>query len=465
MKKRFFSLIIAALMVMPCTAYAAEDSSAVVFKVTEENEPVCNPHKGWVQYLYDNWQFDDPVYGTENNPTWDYVSTVYSRFLWCDIEPEKGKYDWSKIDEMIERSDKLGKSFAFGIIPSDSGYDRPQGLVPEYVYNDGCKYVTAATSSFYSEDGYQRTPVWSDKIYHEAAIRLAEAIAEKYDGDERVEYIDIRSLGNWGEWHTYGLEGSEMPSEEIQKQYIREWSEIFEKTQLVLPVNDDKPSGVSKYAVTLGVTLRRDGLVGLENHEKALAPAFDAGLPAVGETCYGYKNMRDNGTWTDDKLAKAVRGGRVTYMALAGSIDDGFAMDNERRKIVHQLQNEIGYNFVVTYASVSFSGDKAKITLKVKNKGIAPQYFPMNIAFAVTDKNGNDPQKFEQSFFCESGSFASGKTKTYTYTVPADKFKSGDYLSVGIFEDNESDAPTVRFCNKNTAKNNYLVLGEVVVSE
>lgn len=469
MNKKFFSLclslavLLSAVGLVSYKSYAFEKSIKIDFTVKKENKPVLNPHKGWVQYIYDPKYFDDTVYGVGNEHSWDMTAVVYSRFNWCDIETEEGKYDWSAIDEMIELSEKYGKTFAFGIIPADSGCGRSEGLVPEYVYSSGCKYVIAAASSSYAADAYQRTPVWSDGIYHKAAIKLAEAIADKYDGDSRIEYIDIRSLGNWGEWHTYGLDGSIMPSENVQKQYIKEWSEIFDETQLVLPVNDDKPNAVSKYAVKQGVALRRDGLVGLENHEMALTPAYENKLPAVGELCYGYVDMRDDGTWADSKLSTAVRRGRVTYMALGGSIFDGSAMYSERRELVESLQNEIGYNFVVTSAGVEFEGDNAEITIKIENDGIAPQYFPVTVILAVTDKKGNNAEKLPVSFSYDSGTFTSGSVKTLRCTVAAETLKSGKYLSAGIFENVENDVPEIRFCNKNTAENNYLVLGKIAL--
>ena len=57
-------------------------------------------------------------------------------------------------------------------------------------------------------DYHAYAPVWDDSIYIWAAKEFAKALAEKYDGDPRIEYIDIRTFGEWGEWHTsHILEG------------------------------------------------------------------------------------------------------------------------------------------------------------------------------------------------------------------------------------------------------------------
>ena len=39
----------------------------------------------------------------------------YGRYDWADFEPEDGKYDWSKIDELIENYAKIGLPVSFRI--------------------------------------------------------------------------------------------------------------------------------------------------------------------------------------------------------------------------------------------------------------------------------------------------------------------------------------------------------------
>lgn len=462
--KRILSLMLAAVISLPllCTPLSAE-SGTMAFPIAPETAAVPNPHKGWVEYVYDPSWFDDPVYGIENDPVWDMISVVYSRFNWKDIEISEGVYDWSPIDKMAELCDEYGKTFAFGIIPADSGSDAADGLVPQYVYDKGCKYTTAAATSFYSDDSTQRTPVWSDKHYYTAAMSLAKAIAERYDGDSRIEFIDIRTYGNWGEWHTYGLDGSKMPSEDIQKQCLKEWSELFKSIQLVLPTNNDRSNPVSEYAVSLGITLRRDGLVGLIGHEKALLPAAESNLPTVGEMCYGYSYQRDDGSWTDKALIDSVEVGKLTYMALGGSMYDGSALYSDKKELVERLSNEMGYNFTVTSASLTRNENNTTIKLKIKNTGNAPAYFPTELRFAVTDKNGKVIKLLPKSFKIDSGAFGSGKTKTISFTIAGSLLPKGKHLAVGAFEGSyeKGRTPDIRFANKHTADNNYLLLGKI----
>ena len=56
-----------------------------------------------------------------------------------------------------------------------------------------------------------------------------------------------------------------------------------------------------------------------------------------------------------------------------------------------------------------------------------------------------------------SGSFEAGKTKVYTFTTDADKIPEGAYLAAGL---SDESGCTVRFGNKHTVSNGYLILGK-----
>ena len=453
---KLIAAVLAAAMtlIMPINAAAAE----IDFAPQPETKAVTNPHKGWVQYAYSPWYFESPEDGVKNNPTWDITSVVYTRFQWKNIETDDGVYDWSPIDEMISLCEENGKTFAFGVIPSDSGSNDEKGLVPQFVYDKGCKYVMANTYSFYSDSSVQRTPVWDDPVYIEEFYKFSEALAEKYDGNKSIEFIDIRAFGNWGEWHTYGLDGSTMPSLRIQKKCIEKWSKLFKKTTVVFNASDDIPE-LNEYAVSKGVTLRRDGLLGVDNSARSLLPTVGK-LPAIGEMCYGYGYLADRGEWSDSELNRTINDGKLTYLALGGGISDGTRMYNEHKDNVIAAANRLGYNFTVTSAKLDTSDKTSTLTFKVKNTGTAPAFFPLTMKIAFTDKNGKVLKTTTAQYDVGSGSFASGKTRAYKF-----KFKNSDvpknaYISLGLFEDADDEQPNVKFCNKNTAENNFLVLGK-----
>ena len=76
-----------------------------------------NPHKGWYYHYVDNG-FYCKKYRGENEYEQDRIDAlginhIYIRFDWRDVEKEKGKYDWSLIDDIIHRFGKNGYKFTF----------------------------------------------------------------------------------------------------------------------------------------------------------------------------------------------------------------------------------------------------------------------------------------------------------------------------------------------------------------
>ena len=142
---------------------------------------------------------------------------------------------------------------------------------------------------------------------------------------------------------------------------------------------------------------------------------------------------------------------------------DGSALYSDKKELVERLSNEMGYNLTVTAASLTRNESKTTIKVKIKNTGNAPAYFPMELKFAVTDQNGRVIKILPKSFKIDSGAFGSGKTKTISFTLDSSLLPKGKHLAVGAFEDSyeKGSTPNIRFANKHTADNNYLLLGKI----
>ena len=121
-------------------------------------------------------------------------------------------------------------SFIKSDFPPQEEYD----WTPPFVYEMGAKKIQI---DLRGTDYHAYAPVWDDSVYIWAAKEFAKALAEKYDGDPRIEYIDIRTFGEWGEWHTSHILGSEMPANSVLFDMLDYYASLFKKTQLVLPSN------------------------------------------------------------------------------------------------------------------------------------------------------------------------------------------------------------------------------------
>lgn len=128
----------------------------------------------------------------------------YTRVLWADLEPEEGKYDWSKIDKAISRGEKNKIPASFRIMCANY-HSKGRYSTPEWVFKKGVK---SSEFSWEKKDQIPSkpmttlvrvTPHFDDPIFIKEHSKFIKKLAERYDGDPRIAFIDIGSYGNWGE--------------------------------------------------------------------------------------------------------------------------------------------------------------------------------------------------------------------------------------------------------------------------
>lgn len=442
------------------------------FSLSPSGQPVVNPHKGFVQYAwssdYINNIYWDAALASGKNEAWDYCSVVYTGAGWASIQKGKNEYDWSTIDHLLTLCAENGRTLGWRIYPVNSSAkeeDKPGSgeHVPQYIYDEGCPFVEATIKG---TDKTIRVPDWSNPIYIQACKDFAAEMARRYDGDKRVEFIDIRSFGNWGEWHCSQLIGSEMPSEEIQKDMIAYYASVFKTTQLVVP--SDCKGDVLEYAYSLGVAKRNDGLIQIKDRELDLAKCYEAGLPAIGENCDVYKNLlelddkdRYNLKWTLERWKQAINVSHMSYYELDR---DTCAREffKENADSIKEMTNKLGYNFEVTSANLKIDkNNNCELTVKIKNTGLAPAFFDINLIADACDALGKRKFQLGSSKYIKKGSFADGDEKTFVFYADFQPLCKGDFICLGLYEDAASSEPNIKFDNKNTLKNNKLRLGEL----
>ena len=441
------------------------------FKKTFDFEPsdnvILNPHKGFVMYAWSPQYLEnkywDVTLASGKNPAWDYCSVVYTGCPWKNVQKGWNEFDWSNIDKMLELCGNSGRTLGWRIYPTNSSEEADN--VPDFVYEAGCKSVLATIKG---TDKKIRVPDWSDPIYLKACKSFADEMARRFDGDKRVEFIDIRCFGNWGEWHCSQLEGSEMPSVEIQKEMIAYYASVFKSTQLVVP--SDCRGEVYEYALSLGVAKRDDGLIQISGREDELAKCYAAGLPTVGENCDEYKNMllledtdRWHQKWTLAKWKNVINVAHLTYYELDRGGECGRIFLNENLDSVREMNNRLGYNFEVTAASLEYDDDlNILLSVTIKNTGLAPAFFDINLIADITDFNGKRKNIIGETKRIKKGSFSDGEEKTFVFRdLSEDVLKPlcvGDCICLGLYEDSDSEKPNIKLDNKNTLPNNKLLL-------
>ena len=206
-----------------------------------------NPHKGCCTFQHFNgdelypgvgWSEEGPLSfplpaaaslsarWAENHVADGYLpSTVsYCRWFWREMEPEKGRYNFSMIDGALEMCRQRGQTLAVRLMAFGS-MRQPQ--VPEWY------------SARYPMDTRMRKstpthcPVHDAPEYLEHWGGLVREFARRYDGNPLLESIDVTYIGPWGEGDGYC-------SPEQCARFAQLWQKAFPKTPRLAMVGGDQ---------------------------------------------------------------------------------------------------------------------------------------------------------------------------------------------------------------------------------
>ena len=460
---------------------ATLDTTKITYTLRRFDGPLTNPHKGFTVPTEAAWTFDPSFeygpHGSLNNKAWDVVTYGSGYQQWNKLNPAKGKYDWSGLESLLDALSEHGMGYALRVFPYSPSFirdnDTPEenyDWTPKYVYEAGAKKITAK----YKDNGASAAvPVWDDSVYLYYAKEFATALASKYDGDPRIEYIDVRSFGEWGEWHVSNLEGSKMPSVEIQKDMLKHYASVFKKSLLVLP--SDGYGDVYTYALSLGITKRDDCLIGIPGTADSLVRAYEANLPTVAENCGGYAIMLNYTDiipggylkWTPERWVDAITTAHLTYYVLDQDFDDcGYRFYNDNKALADSMTKVLGYNFTVERAELlTVTGAKdttSTLNITVKNTGVAPCFFDVYLVAEFVDSTGVTVSQLGQTTFIPKGTFKDGASQQFSFSGAFPSGKPGVSVALSLYESEEAykgkKNPTVRFDNVGLLENKKLLL-------
>jgi hypothetical protein len=379
--------------VLACLSTAASLSAqTTVVRPTEIDDILVNPGMGIEtfqrfkgQALNDGvrWSEVGPETSTADaNPAADFPdsSVAYLRWFWSQIEPQRGTYRWSILDDALAEAHRHGQRLAIRIMPYDDKH-----AMPDWYRTSGAKRANAATD----KDGAIWSPDADDPIYATLWSALVVEAGKRYDGHPDLNHVDVSTVGYWGEgWGPY------LPSWAIQQQLIDVYFTAFTRTPLLM--NFDALPAL-QYGVKRGAGWRLDcwGDMGAQGrnfaHMKDFYPqqlargglqdAWRAG-PVALETCWVPEQWHQWKFPLKPILDQALRWHASTINIKSSRIP------SEWRAAFDEFQKQIGYRFVLKrleYSSRVGRGAMAPLSMWWFNAGIAPIYRHYELAIAIGD--------------------------------------------------------------------------------
>ncbi|MCU0915300.1 MAG: DUF4832 domain-containing protein [Planctomycetes bacterium] len=374
------------------TSWAAEEKTVAV-RPPDTGAALANPGMGWVLHHYDNIVFN---YGGKLEPSdtvddFPGVTVVYLRLAWSYLEPEEGRFNWSVLDTPAQRWLDKGKQIALRISCSESFL---RYATPQWVEQAGAKGYNFRPGKGLDPNGPYWEPDYDDPVFLEKLDHFLAALAKRYDGNPEVAFIDVGSVGVWGEGHTFASTRKPYTVATIRT-HIDLHTKHFQKT--LLAANDDfalhdRGRATIEYAAKQGLGLRDDSIL-VQGGAKAylsadFAPLFWEKVPVILESEH-YGPSEKRGNWKDGgQYLEAVEKYHASYATVHWWPREFLAANED---LVRRINLRLGYRLQLVEASwpSAIAIDSTfRFQTTWRNAGVAPCYTGGHPALTIKDAQG-----------------------------------------------------------------------------
>lgn len=435
----FRALLVMALFLVPLAQITAEQ---VIFRPKPAEGRLDNPLKGWCPY---------PNAGEIHQP----YSMVFQYISWRELEPTEGDFRFEEWEDSWDSKAAIDKHIVFRVYIDYP--EKPSGL-PNWLRKAGVKEFA------YEEYGGGKSPDYNAPLMTAAMERLIAALGKRYNKNPRIAFIQLGLLGFWGEWHTYPLPKL-YASPDTERRIIEAYKKAFPAKSLMVRYARDH-AGEQDW-----IGFHDDMFP--EDTDNGKDWSFLAGL---------HKSMRTE-NWKVAVVGGEMVPGKAdiwlgrdfhttstmlerSHFSWVGPYCPALELTkNEQfRKRSEQLIRKMGYEFQLTEISHPPTvkvKQTLRLSLKGKNNGVAPFYYPWSVEWVLLDSSGEVISTLKTDWDIRKwlpGEFT--ERTELVFDVPSGKYR----LGLGI-RDPWRDRPAIGFANDLPVTNGWTTLSEIRVAE
>lgn len=413
--------------------YRYQLNKTVVF--SESDDPLDNPLTGYAP-------------NAENVEECKDSQLVYIGLTWSMWEPNQGEYDIEGLEQLfnIEQWKKENKHAVLRFICDIPGEEEHMDI-PEWLYEK------TRDGEFYNMDyGAGYSPNYENEYFLERHGYAIEALAQYCNQDDFVAYVELGSLGHWGEWHTNTDEGlMPLPDAQTCWEYTLDYSDNFHNARLLMRRN---------------FVMASDGNMGLYND--MIGSAEDTAewqewiqnggdfetsgksIPYVPMSDF-WKTAPSGGEFTSifsseellgEKLVDTLSMIKENHVSFIGpKCPEGYLKDSEAAETIRE---RLGYRYYISSMSTEylFSESAIQVSLVFENTGIAPIYWDWPVTMYVY--NEEKEQKYWELLDINLTELLPGEKIETTAQIPfTDEFRQGYEIGIGIVDPDEDEYLTL----------------------
>lgn len=374
-KKRLTHLSAAAAMaavtVLGSVAFLIGDavykSKIITFSPESSNDVILSPGMGLA-----------PWADSDETPSMN-TSLVYVELKWSDWEPEDDVFDVDYVNEHfnLELYREEGRQVVFRFV-CDEPREEPHMDIPEWLYQ-----LTGDGEMYDINYGRGYSPNYENEIFVSEHAEAIAALGEAFGQDDFFVYVELGSLGHWGEWHVdYEAGLKPMPLYEVREQYVMPYLNAFPNARFLLryPLVDAKQNSTGLYNDLTGdydeTLYWINQMTDSEWEQTGAIEQADCSdnwksQPIGGEFAQTHENSYFMRTEFDMTL-EAIRMSHQSFIGPKIIIDED---DSNFSYQMDEILKTLGYRYRVDKVSMNFAEKESfNISCNIVNDGIAPIY-------------------------------------------------------------------------------------------
>lgn len=344
----------------------------------------------------------------------------YFRFVWTDIEKvTQGNYVWTRFDQEFQKAINVGAKFSFGIfMVNDSDdflsyevFNNVWARYPKYVHD---RMQTEAVKDYIRNN--QWIPNWNSTFMldrYDALLQAVQAHIVSKGWQDKINYIDIRGYGQWGEWHSVGfgqpvssMPAGTRPTVATYKRFIDGHIAAFPNYPLVMLMaaldaewldNTMTPREVTDYILKARnnwglIGIRRDQWGATDNY---IRDYFENNTRSFGNSGpfnaiimerYKYAPLVGEPMGPGSNLSDLPR--QVTFYKAASIGNGNYTADATSQNYFRQAEDIAGYKLSLTSGQVKISSTSISVSLSLENIGTTPCYEDYNLVYQLKNSGG-----------------------------------------------------------------------------
>ena len=395
---------------------------------------------------------------------------VYVDMTWREIEPEEGFYNFSAFeeDQQLARWRAEGKRVVFRFVLDKPG-DQAHLDIPDWLYQqidqDGDQYSGSYGRGF--------SPNYSNPILIEKHQRVLEVLGYRYGQDDFFAFVELGSLGHWGEWHVDQSAGiRRLPPEETLDVYVQHYLDSFPNAMLLMR----RPFGVAAReklgiyndmtgdpdATTTWLSWIEDG----GEYDQADGLSFLEPMPngwiygpIGGEQTHMLQNSSVYGSNLETTI-DLVRRSHTTFIGPGGPYDEAYG--GALQSGIDAVLENLGFRLFIARAEMPFAiaepvPGAVRVDLLLGNAGVAPMYFNWPVKMFLFDEAGTVIK--EQAVRTDLRRILPDQFIPINSSIPVENLNPGVY-SIGIaIIDPITDQPAIQFANPNRRTDRIFEIG------